>query len=297
MRATKQILRERPSFREIQNKWRLFRFASTLLPLQPDTEDPAAIEATRYNEHCIEVVSDTLQNENAGFFLRMLTLYGLLSFFFAAFGGFGGWSVGVLILTLGLPCLGLLWFFLSRALAPRYRYRGSKVRFDRRNRRVYYVPYPEESSETIWELDWDRIQGIRWMTGHAQPYLYLVGYTCNLPEPELVRIPIMSNERIFAGHIWTWLYRFMAKAEGLPPPKIITNPQTPRDVLMRYGGRWIMHSLTKSERRWLPLTIWVDLAILLLYMPSWAFPQLIVLLYPEIEFPEDNNLYCGFSTG
>lgn len=297
MRSTTQVLRHRPSFREIQDKWRLFRFASTLLPLRPGIQEPAAIEATRFNEHCIEVVSDTLQTEDAGFFLRLLTLYGLLSFFFAMIGGFGGWSVGVLILTLGLPCIGLLWFVLSRVLLPRFRYRSSKVRFDRRNRRVYYVPYPEESSEELWELDWDRLQGIRWMTGQAQPYLYLVGYTCNLPEPQLVKIPIISNEKIFASHIWAWLHRFMEKVEDLPLPKIITPPQKPRDVLMRYGGRWIIWSLTKKGCIWLPLMIWVDLAILLLYMPSWALPQLIVLLYPEIKFPEENDRYCGFSTG
>ena len=136
------------------------------------------------------------------------------------------------------------------------------------------------------------------MTGRAQTYLYLVGYTCNLREPQLVKIPIMSNEKIHAEHIWAWLHGFMAKVEDLPPPKIIAFPQDPRDVLMRYGGRWIIWSLTtRKGRLWLPLMIWVDLAILLLFLPSMALPQLIVLLYPEIQFPEENNRHCGFSTG
>jgi len=108
----------------------------------------------------------------------------------------------------------------------------------------------------------------------------------------------MYNGEIWASHIWAWLHRFMDNVEALPPPKIITLPERPSDVLMRYGGRWIKWSLTtKQGRRWLPLMIWVDLAVLLLYMPSWSLPQLIVLLYPEIEFPEENSRHCGFSTG
>ena len=299
MRTSKQIRPPRPTFREIQNKWRLFRFASTLLPQFPDPKEPASIEAIRFNEQCIEVVSDTLQNVDEGVILQAFTFFGLFSLLFAMLGGLGGWSVGVLIFSLGLPSLGVLLFCLSRVLGPRYRYRCSKVRFDRRSRRVYYVPYPEECSEVIWELDWDRIQGIRWMTGHAQSYLFLVGYTCNLPEPQLVKIPIMANQEFFASHIWAWLHRFMVGQVGdLPPPKINRLPQKPIDVLMRSGGRLVMWSLTTREgRRFFPLMIWVDLAILLLYMPSRALPQLIVLLYPEIEFPEENNRHCGFSTG
>ncbi|WP_313692649.1 hypothetical protein [Achromobacter mucicolens] len=141
MQATKQAREPRPSFRKIQEKWRLFRFASTLLPALPDTQESAAIVATRLNDDCAEVVSNTLQTEGAGFLLRLFTFFGLLSFFLAVFGVFGGWSAGVLILSLGLPCMGLIWFFLPCLLAPRYRYRCSKVRFDRRSRRVYYVPY------------------------------------------------------------------------------------------------------------------------------------------------------------
>ncbi|WP_312538551.1 hypothetical protein [Achromobacter mucicolens] len=165
MRTAKKMGQSRPSFDEIQSKWRLFRFASTLLPALPDTQEPAAIVATRLNDHCVEVVSNTLQTEGAGFLLRPFTFFGLLSFFLAVIGVFGGWSAGVLILSLGLPCMGLIWFFLPCLLAPRYRYRCSKVRFDRRSRRVYYVPYPEESSDAIWELEWDRLQGISWSTG------------------------------------------------------------------------------------------------------------------------------------
>ncbi|MGW9064206.1 hypothetical protein ACWGPO_08930 [Achromobacter animicus] len=297
MRATKQPRRPRPSFREIQKKWRLFRFASTLLPLQPDAQESSAIEATKFNEHCIEVVSD-MPTEGEGLILRMFTFFGLVVFFIAVVVGVDDWFGLIWLFVLGFPVIGLMLFFLPRVLGPRHRYRCSKVRFDRRSRRVYYVPYPEESSEEIWELDWDGLQGIRWMTGHAQPYLYIVGYTCNLPVPQLVKIPIMSNERIFADHIWAWLHRFTAQIEDLPPPKIITFPQSPRDVLMRYGGRWIVRSLTtKKARLWLPLTIWVDLAILLVFMPSMALPQLIVLLYPEIQFPEENNRHCGFSSG
>ncbi len=144
--------------------------------------------------------------------------------------------------------------------------------------------------DAIWELDWDRLQGIRWMTGRAQSYLYLVGYTCNLPEPKLVKIPIMANHEFFASHIWAWLQRFMAgQVEALPAPKIIKLPQKPSDVLMRYGGRLVMWSITtRKGRRSLPLMISVDLAILLLYMPSRALPQLIILQYPEIRFPEEN---------
>ncbi|MGE8670786.1 MAG: hypothetical protein ACN6PM_23850 [Achromobacter mucicolens] len=296
MRTVKKSGQSRPSFDEIQSKWRLFRFASTLLPALPDTQEPAAIVATRLNDHCVEVVSNTLQTEGAGFLLRLFTFFGLLSFFLAVFGVLGGWSAGVLILSLGLPCMGLIWFFLPCLLAPRYRYRCSKVRFDRRSRRVYYVPYPEESSDAIWELEWDRLQGISWSTGQAQAYLYLVGYTCNLPESQLVKIPIMFNEKIFASHIWAWLHGFMDKVEALPAPKIIAFPQNSRDVLMRYGGRWITWSLTtKKGRLWLPLMIWVDLAILLIFMPVLALPQLIVLLYPEIRFTEENDRHCGFS--
>lgn len=295
---TKQVQQPRPSFMEIQRNWRLFRFASTLLSLFPDASDAPAIEAIRVNEYCIEVVSDTLQKGSVGVILQTFTFSGLFSLLFAVVGGFGGWSLGVVIFSLGLPILGILLFFVSSVLGPRYRYRCSKVRFNRRSRRVYYVPYPEESSETIWELDWDRVQGISWMTGLAQPYLYLVGYTCNLPEPQLVKIPVMSNEKIHAEHIWAWLNRFMAKDEDLPLPQIIQLPQKPTEVLMRNGGRLVMWSLTtRKGRRFLPLMIWVDLAILLLYMPSRALPQLIVLQYPEIQFPEENNRHCGFSTG
>jgi len=271
---------------------------STLLPVVPDAHEIPAIDATHFNENCVEGVSDTLQTELEGMGLRLCTFFGLLVFFIAVIVGVDDWFGPVWLYVLGLPVIGLMGAFLSSVLGPRYRYRCSKVRFDRRNRRVYYVPYPEESSEAIWELDWDQAQGISWMTGLAQPYLFLVGYTCNQPEALLVKIPIMSNEKIHAEHIWAWLHGFMAKAEDLPPPKIITLPQSPRDVLMRYGGRWIVRSLTtKKARLWLPLTIWVDLAILLVFMPSMALPQLIVLLYPEIQFPEENNRHCGFSTG
>lgn len=299
MRTTKKIRVPRPTFREIQNKWRLFRFASTLLPSDPNASETPAIEAISVNENCIEVVSDTLQNDHEGVILQAFTFSGLFSLLFAVMGGFGGWSVGVLIFSLGLPGLGAVLFFLSCVLGPRYRYRCSKVRFDRRSRRVYYVPYPEESLDAIWELDWDRLQGIRWMTGRAQSYLYLVGYTCNLPEPKLVKIPIMANHEFFASHIWAWLQRFMAgQVGGLPAPKIIKLPQKPSDVLMRYGGRLVMWSITtRKGRRSLPLMIWVDLAILLLYMPSRALPQLIILQYPEIQFPKENDRHCGFSTG
>ena len=298
MQTSKQIGQSRPSFNEIRCKWRLFRFASTVLPVVPDAHVVPAIEATRFNENCIEVISDTLQTESEGVGLRMFTFFGLLVFLIALNVGVDDWFGPVWVPILGLPVIGLLGFFLSRVLLPRFRYRCSKVRFDRRSRRVYYVPYPECGSETIWELDWDRLQGIEWTTGRAQPYLYLVGCTCNLPEPQLVKIPVMYNGRIWAGHIWAWLHRFMANVEDLPSPKIITFPKKPSDVLLRYGGRWIIRSLnTKKGRQMLPLTIWVNLAILLLYMPSWALPQLIVLLYPEIEFPEENNRHCGFSTG
>ena len=299
MRTSKQIGQPRPSFNEIQSKWRLFRFASTILPLVPDTREDSAIEATCFNENCIEVVSDTLQSGDEGVMLQGFTFSGLVSLLFAVFGGFGGWSVGVVILSLGLPVLGVLLFFLSSVLGPRFRYRCSKVRFDRRKRRVYYVPYPEESSDAIWELDWDRLQGIEWMTGQAQSYLYLVGYTCDLSEPQLVKIPIMANQKFFANHIWAWLNRFMDGHIGdLPLPKIIRLPQKPSDVLARYGGRLVIWSLTtRKGRRYLPLMIWVDLAIVLLYMPSRALPQLIILLYPEIRFPEENNRLCGFSSG
>ncbi|CAB3737418.1 hypothetical protein LMG26690_05389 [Achromobacter animicus] len=298
MRTTKRHRQARPSFMEIQNNWRLFRFASTLLPTAPGSYETPAIQAVRFNDDCIEVVSDTLQTELEGFGLRAFTFFGLLVFLIAVIVGVDNWFGVVWVPILGLPVIGLLGFFLSRILLPRYRYRCSKVRFDRRSRRVYYVPYPEESSDTIWELDWDRLQGIDWTTGRAQPYLYLVGYTCNLPEPQLVKIPVMYNGEIWADHIWAWLHRFMAQIEDLPPPKIITLPQSPRDVLMRYGGRWIVRSLTtKKGRLWLPLTIWVDLAILLVFMPSMALPQLIVLLYPEIQFPEENNRHCGFASG
>jgi len=295
---TKQVQQPRPSFMEIKRNWRLFRSASTLLSLFPDASDAPAIEAIRVNEYCIEVVSDTLQKGSVGVILQTFTFSGLFSLLFAVVGGFGGWSLGVVIFSLGLPILGILLFFVSSVLGPRYRYRCSKVRFDRRSRRVYYVPYPEESSETIWEFDWDRVQGISWMTGRAQPYLYLVGYTCNLPEPQLAKIPVMSNEKIHAEHIWAWLNRFMAKDEDLPLPKIIQLPQKRTEVLMRYGGSLVMWSITtRKGRRSLPLMIWVDLAILLLYMPSRALPQLIILQYPEIQFPEENNRHCGFSTG
>lgn len=294
---TKQVQQPRPSFMEIKRNWRLFRSASTLLSLFPDASDAPAIEAIRVNEYCIEVVSDTLQKGSVGVILQTFTFSGLFSLLFAVVGGFGGWSLGVVIFSLGLPILGILLFFVSSVLGPRYRYRCSKVRFDRRSRRVYYVPYPEESSETIWELDWDRVQGISWMTGRAQPYLYLVGYTCNLPEPQLVKIPVMSNEKIHAEHIWAWLNRFMAKDEDLPLPKIIQLPQKRTEVLMRYGGRLVMWSITtRKGRRSLPLMIWIDLAILLLYMPSRALPQLIILQYPEIQFPEENDRHCGFAT-
>ncbi|KRA02542.1 MAG: hypothetical protein ACN6O5_23700 [Achromobacter sp.] len=298
MGTTKQLRQYRPTFREVQRKWRLFRFASTLLPLDADAHETPAIEATRFNENCIEVISDTLQTGKEGELLRIFTFSGIFLFFYALIGGFGGWSAGVLILSLGLPGIGFLSFFIPRVLRPRYRYRCSKVRFDRRSRRVYYVPYPEESSEAVWELDWDQLLGIQWSTGQAQPYLYLVGYTCNLPEPQLVKIPVIFNEKIFGTQIWAWLHLFMDKVGDLPPPKIILFPQNPGDVLMRYGGRRIFRSLTtRKGRLWLPLMIWVDLAILLLYMPSWALPQLIVLKYPEIQFPEENNRHCGFSTG
>lgn len=299
MRTTKQIRQPRPSFNEIRSKWRLFRFASTLLPLVPDTHEDAAIEATCFNENCIEVISDTLQKDDEGVILQGFTFAGLFSLLFAAVGGFGGWSVAVVIFSLGLPGLGVFLFFLASVLGPRFRYRCSKVRFDRRSRRVYYVAYPEESSDVIWELDWDRLQGIEWMTGNSQSYLYLVGYTCNLPEPQLVKIPIIAKQNFFANHVWAWLHRFMGGHDGdLPPPKIIRLPQKPSDVLARYGGRLVMRSLTtRKGRRYLPLMIWVDLAILLLYMPSRALPQLIVLMYPEIQFPEENNRHCGFSTG
>ncbi|WP_338615899.1 hypothetical protein [Achromobacter sp. E1] len=297
MQATKQAGQPRPSFRKIQEKWRLFRFASTLLPLDPAAHEVPAIEATRLNENCIEVVSDTLQGELEGVGLRLLTLFGLVVFYIALIAGVDDGFGMIWVPMLGLPIIGLLGFFLPRVLLPRYKYRSSKVRFDRRSRRVYYVPYPEESSDAIWELDWDQLQGIDWTTGRSQPYLYLVGYTCNLPEPQLVKIPVMYNGEIWASHIWAWLHRFMDNVEDLPPPKIITRPERPSDVLMRYGGRWIKWSLTtKQGRLWLPLMIWVDLSILLLYMPSWSLPQLIVLLYPEIQFPEQNNRHCGFST-
>ncbi|UDG74014.1 hypothetical protein H4P35_17410 [Achromobacter sp. 77] len=81
MQATKQAREPRPSFRKIQEKWRLFRFASTLLPALPDTQESAAIVATRLNDDCAEVVSNTLQTEGAGFLLRLFTFFGLLSFF------------------------------------------------------------------------------------------------------------------------------------------------------------------------------------------------------------------------
>ncbi|MFJ3465490.1 hypothetical protein [Achromobacter spanius] len=298
MRTTKHLRRPRPSFGEIQKKWRLFRFASTLLPLEPDAHETPAIQAIRFNDNCIEVVSDTLQTELEGVGLRIFTFFGLLVFLIAVVVGVDNWFGLVWVPILGLPVIGLLGFFLSRILSPRYRYRCSKVRFDRRFRRVYYVPYPEESSDAIWELDWDRLQGIDWTTGRAQPYLYLVGYTCNLPEPQLVKIPVMYDGEIWAEHIWAWLHQFMARIEDLPPPRIITPPRSPRDVLMRYGGGRIISSLTTRKGRLsLPLMIWVDLAILLMFMPTMALPQLIVLQYPEIQFPEENNRRCGFSTG
>lgn len=84
MRTAKKMGQSRPSFDEIQSKWRLFRFASTLLPALPDTQEPAAIVATRLNEHCVEVVSNTLQTEGAGFLLRLFTFFGLLSSFFGS---------------------------------------------------------------------------------------------------------------------------------------------------------------------------------------------------------------------
>jgi len=298
MRTSKQIRQPRPSFREIQKKWRIFRFASTLLPLAPGPKDSAAIEATRINEHCIEVISDSLKSEGHSLMLQVFTLIGLLVFFSAVIAGVDNGFGLIWLAVLGLPAIGLMVFFLFCVLGPRFRYRCSKVRFDRRSRCVYYVPYPEESSDEIWELDWDQLQGICWSTGQAQPYLYLVGYTRNLPAPQLVKIPIMSNEKIYADHIWAWLNRYMAKVEGLPPPKIVSLPQSPRDVLLRYGGRWIIRSFTARKwRRWLPLMIWVDLAILLVFMPSMALPHLIILQYPEIEFPEENSRRCGFSTG
>lgn len=81
MRTVKKSGQSCPSFDEIQSKWRLFRFASTLLPALLDTQEPAAIVATRLNDHCVEVVSNTLQTEGAGFLLRLFTFFGLLSFF------------------------------------------------------------------------------------------------------------------------------------------------------------------------------------------------------------------------
>lgn len=110
MRTTKQIRVPRPTFREIQNKWRLFRFASTLLPSDPGASETPAIEAISVNENCIEVVSDTLQNDHEGVILQAFTFSGLFSLLFAVMGGFGGWSVGVLIFSLGLPAWELCCF-------------------------------------------------------------------------------------------------------------------------------------------------------------------------------------------
>ncbi|CAG9265530.1 conserved membrane hypothetical protein [Burkholderia cepacia] len=287
----------RPTFAEIQAKWRMFRSASTLLPLELDSRVVPAIEATRFNEQCIEIISDTLQTELEGVGLRAFVFCGLLSFVIAAIVDSGPWSTGIWMLVLGLPGFGLLCFFLGRVLGPHFRYRCSRVRFDRRSRRVYYVPYPEESSEPIWELEWDGLQGIERAPGRAQLYLYLVGFTCNLPEPRLVKIPVICSDKIFGDHRWAWLQGFMAKSADLPAPKITSFPRTWRDVLMRYGGRWIVWSFTTNKGRLLlPPMIWVDLAILLCFMPVLALPQLIILLYSELQFPQENDQLCGFAS-
>ncbi|MGO4580723.1 hypothetical protein AB4Z48_32315 [Cupriavidus sp. 2TAF22] len=195
------------------------------------------------------------------------------------------------------PIAYLLIISLSRMLSYRLRYRSSTVRVDRRARRIYFVPYPDESPDSLWILDWDELLAIDYYRGKGQGYLYLVGYTSNLTERELVKVPIIgAHIGYYNESTWTWLQRYMAGDPNLPPPTVESPPRSSRDVLLRYGGRWVLASFTDPKRRWwLPLTLWVDLVIVLLVMPVMALPQLIILTYPEPQFPPENDRLCGFA--
>ncbi|KVK81191.1 hypothetical protein WS93_18170 [Burkholderia cepacia] len=83
----------------------MFRSASTLLPLELDSRVVPAIEATRFNEHCIEIVSDTLQTKLEGVGLRAFVFCGLLSFVIAAIGDSGPWSAGIWMLVIDYETL------------------------------------------------------------------------------------------------------------------------------------------------------------------------------------------------
>ncbi|NBA94910.1 hypothetical protein [Pseudomonas sp. R5(2019)] len=299
--STKQ---ECPTPAEIQKKWRQFRSASRFLPSELFTIEPA-ISILRKSNDSIELTSETLQRSSEGLTLRAtapLVLASLLAAFLSSSASDVEAAMLMCLITLILSFVG---FFSFRLIAPRFRYRASRVRINRKSRRIYYAPHPENGNEDIWILKWDCIQSLAYATGQSPPYLYLIGYTCNTQPSKLVKIPIVSDYRLNMPFDdlaptdcrWVWLQRYMAGDTSLPEPFIESPPRTCRDVVLKYGGQWVLSSFTDPKRRrWLPLTIWADLVIVLLVMPIMALPQLIVLTYPEPIFPPENDRLCGFAS-
>ncbi|MGO4332842.1 DUF6708 domain-containing protein [Cupriavidus sp. 2TAF22] len=297
-------LQRRPTLAEIQRKWRQFRSASNLLSSEINPNSIPGISILRKSEHGIELISETMQRNNEGLTLRISLLLSITLILGATLSHSRDNTTYFLVISLSCLAFGFSGFLSARLIGPRFRYRSSRVRINRKTQKIYYSPYPEEGNEELLVMEWNHIQALAYSTGRSAPYLYLIGYTSNTPEPKLAKIPIVADYRISIDSVlvlptdcrWAWLQRYMTGDPSLPAPTVESPPRSWRDVLLRYGGRWVLASFTDPNRRWwLPLTLWVDLAIVLLVMPVMALPQLIILTYPEPQFPPENDRLCGFA--
>ncbi len=289
-----------PTTEEIQARWRQFAGGSTVLPLRPSKDAEPAIVVRRWNNRCVELTSDSLQRGDGTatlWFAALISYVLLLIFVVVIFrsniDAFLPWGP-----LAGIPLAYGLGVLIVRRLGQRYQYRGTRVRFDRLRRRVYYAPYSNSASEHLWELDWETVQGVGYAPGRSQTYLYLIGYVRDGDEHRLVKVPVIDSKNVFFFNTWAWLQLFMDGATDLPDPKFESLPQTWRDVVLQSGGEWVIGSLTNPRRRWwFPLTLWIDLAIVLFVIPILALPQLTILAFPEPKFSSENDQLCGFEDG
>lgn len=301
----------RPLFDDIQRKWRFLFVTGEVLPVAIDPRVTPAIAVLRQSEHCVELIANTMQKGDGTTNLSMFSVC-IWGFLWLAFFGicmaldFHNESLQLLVLFLEGPMAVLLYVGLLR-LSPVGRYRTVRVRINRQNRRVYFVPYAADSPEPLLVIDWDTVQGVRPGSRRGPMALYLAGYTCNLHEPQLAKTSVLSTfqpsgktwqlSNVIDSR-WAWLQRYMAFDPTLPPPVIEPSPpRSVHEVFMRHGGNWIAWTFTSPWGRWLlPFTIWLDLCLLIV-MPVIALPQLIILLcFPELTFPPENDLLCGFPT-
>ncbi|NBA94909.1 DUF6708 domain-containing protein [Pseudomonas sp. R5(2019)] len=287
----------RPTPAEIKHTWRKFRSATDFLPFDIDPEVKPSITILRANTTTVEITSDTLQRTGTtlNFHLSSLVAFGVLLLFSVSLMHHTQ-DLKLIFLIFAIPLSYLTSFGLSYFLGIRFHYRRSTVRFNRITRQVFFAPHIR-TADSMWIMNWDEICAVDYYRGKGQGYLYLVGHPANLGITELVKIPIIgAHIGYHNASSWLWLHRYMTGDSQLPAPTIEYPPQTWRDVLLKYGGQWVLTSFTDPKRRrWLPLTIWADLFIVLLFMPIMALPQLIILTYPEPKFPAENDKLCGFT--